>query len=176
MCLQEVLRNLDTRPHFRFLLKHKACFVTVVTKLFRPSITVCQLPRRSTSPINLLGMLGPPRFYVARGDRVGESTPTISLVPREWTPDTLGASSSAGGPVRLSPGPGASLPLAIEYDHSVAHIPDSSYTGHVIMYSSHSKMIIMERADSIQQKLHVPSLCASQANFQRCQFAYLQPT
>ena len=68
-------------------------------------------------------MLGPPRFDPVVGDRKGGPPPTLSLVPRERTQDTLGASSSTAGLVRLTPGPGpcASLSLDLTAGPRVAH-------------------------------------------------------
>ena len=76
-------------------------------------------------------MPGPPRIDPARGDRASEPHHTFCLVPCERIQGTGGAMSSAGGPVILTPRPGASLPPDLESDPSVAHNPKSSYTGHV---------------------------------------------
>ena len=78
-------------------------------------------------------MPGPPRFDAARGDHAEGPTPTISFVPRERMHDTPGASSSTAGPVRLKPGPSASLPPDLAVDPTVAHIPATTHSGHAIM-------------------------------------------
>ena len=53
--------------------------------------------------------------------------------------------------MRPTLGPGASLPLDLAVDPIVAHIPNTTYTGHVVMNSSDRKMTIRDRADSIQK-------------------------
>ena len=120
-------------------------------------------------------MLGPPRFNPTPGDRVEGPTPAVSFVPREGTQDTPGASGSNAGPARLTPGPGASLPLDLTAEPTVAHIPVTTYTGHVVMYSSDRKITIRDRSDNIQkvscplfvlQHGSLPDECAS-AHFPR---------
>ena len=102
------------------------------------------------------------------GDRVGGPPPTLSLGPREWTKYTPGAGSGSG-PVRLAPGPYASLPPDLTDDPKVAQIVSSTYTGHVIMYTNNKVMTIKERSNlpstacpSFELQLGEPSeLCVS---------------
>ena len=100
-----------------------------------PSSTFRELLRRSTSFFGSLVMPSPPSFDPTRGDTV---------VPRERSA-TPGASSSSG-PVRLTPGPGASLPTDLTEEPTVAHIPDSDDSGYVIMYVPNRTMTMDDRS------------------------------
>jgi len=100
-------------------------------------------------------MLGLPKFDPALGDRLAGPPPVpppllysepgqalrrwdpeqqafvtnclpVTLVPRERTQDSPGAGSSSG-PLRLTLGPCASLPLDLVEDPKVAHIVPSTY-------------------------------------------------
>ena len=71
-------------------------------------------------------MPNPPTFDPSLGDTV---------VPRERRYASPGTSSSSGL-VRLTPGPGASLPRYLTEDPTVAHITVSDSSGYVIMYST----------------------------------------
>ena len=51
------------------------------------------------------------------------------------------------------------LPLDIAAAPTVAHIPDATYTVHVVMYSKDRKMTIWDRADNIQKGTLSP-ICA----------------
>ena len=89
-------------------------------------------------------MPGPPKFYESKGDRRTDTPLTLSLVPRERTHDSPGAGSSSG-PVRLTPGPCATLPTDLTEDPLVARIVPTMYNGHVIMYTDKMVMTVEER-------------------------------
>ena len=80
-------------------------------------------------------MPNPPTFDPSLGDAV---------VPRERR-ETPGTSSSSGL-VRLTPGPGASLPRDLTEDPTVAHIADSDSSGYVIMYSNDRVATMQDRS------------------------------
>ena len=77
----------------------------------------------------------PPKFDESLGDRRRDTPLALNLVPRERTHEASGVGSSSG-PVRLTPGPCASLPLDLAEDPLVAKIVPSVYNGHVIMYTN----------------------------------------
>ena len=89
-------------------------------------------------------MLGPPKFDESKGDRRTDTPLTLSLVPRERTHESLGVGSSSG-PVRLTPGPCATLPTDLTEDPLVARIVPTMYNGHVIMYTANKVMTVKER-------------------------------
>jgi len=89
-------------------------------------------------------MHGPPKFDESKGDRRSDTPLTLNLVPRERTHESLGAGSSSG-PVRLTPGPCATLPTDLTEDPLVARIVPSMYNGHVIMYTTNKVMTVKER-------------------------------
>ena len=80
-------------------------------------------------------MPGPPTFDSTRGDTV---------VPREQSA-TPGATSSSG-PVRLTPGPGASRPRDLAEESTIAHIPDADDPSYVIIYSHGRVMTMNDRS------------------------------
>ena len=82
----------------------------------------------------------PPPFDASLGDRV----------PRERRYEPSGASSSSSGLVRLTLGPGASLPQDLVEDPSVAHISVANYTGYAVMYSADRTMTINDRSTRYQ--------------------------
>ena len=84
------------------------------------SITFCQLIWRNPSLSDLLGMPGPPKFE-SKGDRRTDPSLQLSIVPRERTHETPGVAASSG-PVRLTPGPCATLPTGLTEDPLVARI------------------------------------------------------
>ena len=86
---------------------------------------------------DLLGMLGPPRFDESKGDRRTDTPLTLSLVPRERTHESPGAGSSSG-PVRVTPGPCATLPTDLTEDPLVARIVPTMYNGHDITQTTRS--------------------------------------
>ena len=99
------------------------------------------------SPLkDLLGMLGPPTFDSALGDRRQETPLTLNLVPHERTQESPGAASSSG-PVRLTLGPCASLPHDLTEDPKVARIVPSTFKWHVVMYTNTKVMSIAERGN-----------------------------
>ena len=108
-------------------MQPQGIFITVATEHYRSSGALCQLPWRNPSLNYLLGMPGPPRFDPAMGDRRAGPPPSINLVPRERTQDSPGASASTI-PVRLSPGPCATLPPDVTEDPKVARLVPSTYT------------------------------------------------
>ena len=108
-------------------------------------------------------MLGPPRFDVALGDRRTDTPLTLNLVLREQTQESSGAASSSG-PVRLTPGPCATLPLGLTEDPFVARIVPTRYNGHVIMYTDSKVMTVQERNALISTSL--PDLEAQTVSFQ----------
>ena len=77
-------------------------------------------------------MLGPPKFDESLGDKRRDTPLTLNLVPRERSHGSRGADSSSG-PVRLTPGPCASLPPDLMEGSKVARIAPSTHKGHVIM-------------------------------------------
>ena len=83
-------------------------------------------------------------------------------VPRERRQDTHGTSSSSSGLVRLTPGPGAALPQDRVEDPFVAHIPDSNYTGYVVMYATDSAMTMNDRSSwhQVEKQVACPHFCA----------------
>jgi hypothetical protein len=89
-------------------------------------------------------MLGPPKFDESKGDRRTDTPLTLSLVPRERTHESLGVGSSSG-PVRLTPGPCATLPTDLTEDPMVARIVSTMYNGHVITYTTNKVMTVNER-------------------------------
>ena len=126
------------------LLKTLNLFILVVTELSRSSSTLCQLIWRHPSLSNLLGMVGPPKFDPAMGDRragpppllysePGQESrrwgpeqqafvlnvPIVTIFPRERTQYSPGTGSSSG-PLRLSLGPCASLSPDLIEDPKVA--------------------------------------------------------
>ena len=86
-------------------------------------------------------MPGPPKFDESKGDQRTDTSLTLSLVPRERTHESPGAGSSAG-PVRLTPGPCATLPTDLTEDPLVARIVPNKYNGHVIMYTDNKVMTV----------------------------------
>ena len=136
-----VLPNLDMHPPFRSLLKHTAFLSRRLLRVLGIQAPFCQLLWRNPSLSDLLGMPGPPNFDESKGDRRTDTPLTLSLVPRERTHESCGAGSSSG-PVRLTPGPCASLPLDLAEDPLVAKIVPSVYNGHVIMYTKTKVMPI----------------------------------
>ena len=61
--------------------------------------------------------------------------------------------------LRLTLGFGASLPLGLTENPSVAHIPASNYTGYVVMYSTDRTMTISGQSDNYQvQKSGMPTV------------------
>ena len=125
-----IFLNLDTHPPFRSLFKHK-----VYPSRWLHSVLGPQAPFvRFLGEIHLsylLGTLGPPRFDPAMGDRMGGPPPTLRIVPRERTQDSLGVGLSSS-PVRLTqrlaPGPCASLTPDLTDDPKAAQIVPSTYT------------------------------------------------
>ena len=89
-------------------------------------------------------MPGPPKFDESKGDRRTDTPLTLSLVPRERTHECPGAGSSSG-PVRLTPGPCATLPTGLTEDSLGARIVPSRYNGHVVMYTDNKVMTVQER-------------------------------
>ena len=121
----------------------------MVAEHSRSSGTLCQLLWRHPSLSNLLGMLGPPKFDRAMGDRRAGPPPlppSVTLVPRERTQDIPGTGSSSG-PLRLTPGPCACLPPDLTDDPKVARIVPSTDKGHVFMYTNTRIMSIQERGN-----------------------------
>ena len=118
----------------------------MVTEHHWSSSTVCQLLWTNPSLSDLLGMHGPPKFDVARGDQRQEPPLTLNLVPRERTQESPGAAASSG-PVRLTLGPGASLTFDLTEYPKVARMVPFTYKGHVIMYTNTKVMSIVERGN-----------------------------
>ena len=100
----------------------------------------------------MLGIPGPPKFDESKGDRRTDPSLSLSLVPRERTRESLGVASSSG-PVRLTPGPCATLPTGLIEDPLVARIVPSRYNGHVIMYTDNKVMTVQERNALISTSL-----------------------
>ena len=97
-------------------------------------------------------MLGPPKFDESKGDRRTDTSLTLSLVPRERTQESPGAGSSSG-PVRLTPGPCATLPTGLIEDPLVARIVPTRYNGHVVMYTDNKVMTVQDRHSLISTSL-----------------------
>ena len=96
-------------------------------------------------------MPGPPPFDASQCD----FDPRWS-VPRERRQDFASATGYSSRPIRLTPGPCASLSPDIDEDPTVAHIPNSHTTEHVIMYSKDRTMTLEERADNFEPKVPCP--------------------
>ena len=116
------------------------------------SSTLCQLLWINPSFSDLLGMLGHPQFDQSRGDRRTDPSLSLSLFPRERTRESPGAASSSG-PVRLTPGPCATVPTGLTEDPLVARIVPTRYNGHVIMYTDNKVMTVQKRNDLISTSL-----------------------
>ena len=69
--------------------------------------------------------------------------------PRERRKGTQGTSNSSTGPLRLTPGPGASLCQDLTENPNMAHIPASNYTGYVVTYSTGGAMLINEQEQQL---------------------------
>ena len=104
-------------------------------------------------------MPGPPQFDSPIGDGGSLSQCRGCGAPREQRQDTYGTSSSSAGPLRLTLGPGASLPPDLSEEPKVAHIPASNCTGYVVMFSANRTMILQDRSDNYQvQKIPCPQI------------------
>ena len=135
-----ILPNLDMHPPCRSLLTHKAYLSTWLYSIIGP-----QAPFVSSLEKSLCQRFARhPKFDESKGYRRTDTPLALSLVPRERTHESLGVGSSSG-PVRLTPGLGATLPTDLTDDPLVAQIVPTMYNGHVIMYTDNQVMMVKER-------------------------------